>query len=111
MIAMVDNLHRRRVVRFAGAMLASALALVATVALAQTSGDTTEQVLGNRRPLPLPTEPYQRSRADQLYRERLRNQALQSQSQTAREQQRLIDQSGRQLRQNLQAQRQSDLLF
>jgi len=56
MMAMVENLHRRQAVRFAGAMLASALALVATVALAQTGSDTTEQVLGNRRPLPLPTE-------------------------------------------------------
>jgi hypothetical protein len=106
---MTNNHHRWRAICFAIAVLSPVLTLAGT-AHAQTSSDTVEQVLGNRRPLPLPTDPYERSQADQLYSEQLRDQSLQSQGQAAQGQQQMIDQSGRQLQQNLQTQRQQDTL-
>ena len=107
---MISNNHRWRAICFAIAVLSPVLTLAGTATRAQTSCDTVGQVLGNRRPLPLPTDPYERSQADQLYSEQLRDQSLQSQSQAAQGQQQMIDQSGRQLQQNLQTQRQQDTL-
>jgi hypothetical protein len=108
MMGMVNNLLRRRLIGFAIAMLMPLI--VVTGALAQTNTQTIQQTLGNFRQLPLATEPYQRSIDDQLYRQQLRDQALQSQGQAAQAQQQLIDQSGSRLQENLQAQRQHDVL-
>jgi hypothetical protein len=107
---MTTNHYRWRAICFAITVLSPVLTLAGTASRAQTSSNTVQQVLGNRRPLPLPTDPYERSQADQLYSEQLRDQSLQSQSQAAQGQQQMIDQSGRQLQQNLQAQRQQDTL-
>jgi hypothetical protein len=108
---MVTNLLRRRLIGLAIAMLTSLMVVAATGALGQTNTQTIQQTLGNFRQLPLASEPYQRSSDDQLYRQQLRDQALQGQEQAAQTQQQLIDQSGSQLQQNLQAQRQHDVLI
>jgi hypothetical protein len=107
---MISNHQRWRAICFAIAVLSPVLTLAGTTTHAQTSSDTVGQVLGNRRPLPLPTDPYERSQADQRYSEQLRDQSLQSQSQAAQSQQQLIDQSGRQLQQSFRTQQQSDTL-
>jgi hypothetical protein len=91
--------------------LAAVLVLVAAAAAAQTSSDTVQRVLRDLPPLPPPTEPYERSRADQLWRERLRDERLQDQRQAVRAQQQLIDQSGRRLQQDLRNRQQRDLLL
>ena len=91
--------------------LAAVLVLVAAAAAAQTSTDTVGRVLRDLQPLPPPTEPYERSRADQLEGERLRDERLLDQRQAVGAQQQLIDQSGRRLQQDLQDQRQRDLLL
>ena len=87
------------------------LALGVTAARAQTSSDTVDQVLGNRRPLPAPTDPYERSQADQFYNEQLRDQAQQSRDAAAQSRQQLINRSGQQLQRNLQSQQQTDTLM
>ena len=107
---MISNHHRWRAICFAIAVLSPVLTLAGTATRAQTSSDTVGQVLGNRRPLPLPTDPYERSQADQRYSEQLRDQSLQSQSQAAQSQQQLIDQSSHQLQQRFRTQQQSDTL-
>ena len=103
-------LRRRRLIGFAFAVLAPLVVFTAPPALSQTSTQTIQQTLGNLRSLPLATEPYQRSSEDELYRQQLRDQALRGRGQATQAQQQLIDQSGRQLQQNLQAQRQHDIL-
>ena len=83
--------------------------LGAVAAVAQTNTQTIQRNLGNLQSLPPPTDPYQRSTEDYLYRQQLRDQARQGQAQGARTRQQLIDQSGQKLQQNLATQRQQQL--
>jgi hypothetical protein len=92
-----------------GLAIAILAPLGAATALAQTNTQTIQQNLGNLQALPPPTEPYQRSTADYLYRQQLRDQARQTQAQRGQTRQQLIDQSGKKLQQNLSAQRQQQL--
>ena len=99
--------HHRWTICLAAALV---LSLAAGSVRSQTNNQTMERVLGNQRPLPLPTEPYARSQADQLYYQQQLEQSQQSQGQAVQSQQQLIDRSGQQLQQTIQSQQQRMLL-
>ena len=109
MTVMIGNHPCWPAARLAVALLAPLPGLVAAGAAAQSNTQTIQRTLDNLSPLPPPSEPYQRSREDQLQREQRRGQALGEQGRATQSQQQLIDRSGRQLQQDLQAQRQRDI--
>ena len=106
---MDSTLLRRRVVGLAVATLVPLVILTAAAALGQTNTETIQRTLNNMQSLPPPSEPYQRSTADYLYRQQLREQAQQGQAQATQRQQQLIDESGQVLQQNLATDRQQQL--
>jgi len=108
---MSPSFHRRHsLVWFMAALLAFGLLGAALPAAAQTStNDTIQRILATRKPLPPPTDPYQRSLEDDLYRQAQRNQALSLQQAVNGRRQQTIDAFGSQLQNDLATRRQTDI--
>jgi len=105
-------LRRRTAALFVAAVLAFGLSGLAPPAGAQTStNDTILRVLATRKPLPPPTDPYQRSLEDDLYRQAQRNQAMALQRAVNGQRQQTIDNFGTSLQNDLTTRRQTDTLL